>query len=492
MTKEAWLSHMDDEHEGREQWICHVCSQKNIYATFRESSEFTAHVEQDHSKGIKPQQIPMLLSAWRCKIPLEISTCPLCRFESDDQNAVLDHIAEHIHSFSLRSLPWAPREGLEEENDEEEYGTYFKQHPYFDIHSSRSELSSNSPGMSSVITDTGSFAGDDFENPAESPRQQQAELTEDLLNQVPYGVSGQVNTSDWLAMLSNDPENPNPSPGNVLADWNVDDLPSLYKQVGPDWFAVFNTEVQRVLDVELVHHLVHDSVVSCVRFSWDGKYVATGCCRSANIFDVATGQSVATLQDESVDGDIIIRSVCFSPDGEHLATGSEDNQIRIWDIATRSIKHVFTGHEEEVHSLDFAGNGRYITSGSADKTVRVWDVLEGKLIYTLSISYGFTTVAISPNGVSFPNGVYIAAGALDNGVRIWDMTTGYLVERLENPDGHKDCVYSVAFAPNGRDLVSGSLDKTIKMWELTAPRGMLPGTGVKGGKCVQTFEGHKV
>lgn len=55
-----------------------------------------------------------------------------------------------------------------------------------------------------------------------------------------------------------------------------------------------------------------------------------------------------------------------------------------------------------------------------------------------------------------------------------------------------DSVYSVAFAPNGRDLVSGSLDKTIKMWELTPPRGMVPGAGPKGGKCVRTFEGHKV
>lgn len=89
--------------------------------------------------------------------------------------------------------------------------------------------------------------------------------------------------------------------------------------------------MQRVLDVELVHHLVHDSVVCCVRFSRDGKYVATGCNRSAQIFDVATGQNVATLQDESVDkdGDLYIRSVCFSPDGKYLATGAEDKQIRV-------------------------------------------------------------------------------------------------------------------------------------------------------------------
>jgi glucose repression regulatory protein TUP1 len=136
--------------------------------------------------------------------------------------------------------------------------------------------------------------------------------------------------------------------------------------------------------------------------------------------------------------------------------------------------------------LDFAGNGRFIASGSGDKTVRLWDILDGKLVYTLSIEDGVTTVAMSPDGR------YVAAGSLDKSVRVWDTTTGYLVERLENPDGHKDSVYSVAFAPNGRDLVSGSLDKTIKLWELTVPRGLHPHAAVKGGKCIRTFEGHKV
>lgn len=117
--------------------------------------------------------------------------------------------------------------------------------------------------------------------------------------------------------------------------------------------------------------------------------------------------------------------------------------------------------------------------------MRLWDVLEGKLFYTLTIEDGVTTVAMSPDGH------YVAAGSLDKTVRVWDTTRGQLVERLESPDGHKDSVYSVAFAPNGRDLVSGSLDKTIKLWELAAPRGLQGGVS-RGGKCVRTFEGHKV
>ncbi|KAJ5202055.1 WD40 repeat-like protein [Penicillium cinerascens] len=276
-------------------------------------------------------------------------------------------------------------------------------------------------------------------------------------------------------------------PGNILANWNLDDLPPTQKREGVDWFAVFNPEVPRVLDVELVHDLVHDSVVCYVRFSDDGKYLATACNRSAQIFDVSTGRNVATLQDENVnkDDDLFIRSVCFSPDGKYLATGGEDKQVRVWDIATRTIKHIFTGHEQDIFSIDFAANGRYIASGSGDKTVRMWDILNEKLVYTLSIEDGVTAVAISPDGH------YLAAGSLDKSVRVWDTTTGCLVERLEIPDGHKDTVYSVAFAPNGRDLVSGSLDNTVKLWELNAPRNIHPHPSSKGGKCLRTFVGHK-
>jgi WD40 repeat protein len=136
--------------------------------------------------------------------------------------------------------------------------------------------------------------------------------------------------------------------------------------------------------------------------------------------------------------------------------------------------------------LDFARDGRTIASGSGDRTVRLWDINEGQNILTLSIEDGVTTVAISPDTK------LVAAGSLDKSVRVWDASSGYLVERLEGPDGHKDSVYSVAFAPNGKDLVSGSLDKTIKMWELVAPRGGHPSNAPKGGRCIRTFEGHKV
>jgi glucose repression regulatory protein TUP1 len=281
-----------------------------------------------------------------------------------------------------------------------------------------------------------------------------------------------------------------PRVGNVLADLNPDEMPPDLVRKGQDWHAIFNPEVPRVLDVDLMHNLVHESVVCCVRFSADGQYVATGCNRSAQIFRVDTGQRVCELQDDAVenkDGDLYIRSVCFSPDGLLLATGAEDRRIRVWDIRTKTLRNTFEGHEQDIYSLDFAKNGRNIASGSGDKTVRLWDIESNQQTMQLSIEDGVTTVAISPDGR------FVAAGSLDKSVRVWDCASGYLMERLEGPQGHKDSVYSVAFSPNGRELVSGSLDKTIKMWELTRQNGVVSASaGASAGKCIRTFEGHKV
>ena len=281
--------------------------------------------------------------------------------------------------------------------------------------------------------------------------------------------------------------------GNELTKLNVDELPPGLKTVGDDWFAIFNPQVARSLDIKLVHNLTHQSVVCCVRFSYDGRYIATGSNRVAQIFEVESGQLAAHLGDDpsisDKDGDLYIRSVCFSPDGKYLATGAEDKVIRVWDIERREIVQTFTGHEQDIYSLDFSRNGRIIASGSGDRTVRLWDLEKGQLAYQLQIEEGVTTVALSPDGR------LVAAGSLDRTVRVWDAETARPMDTLEGPGHHADSVYSVAFSPSGRELVSGSLDKTIKLWELSnlQPQPMSVGgrpAPPSQGRCIHTFEGH--
>ncbi|RYO95067.1 hypothetical protein DL766_009005 [Monosporascus sp. MC13-8B] len=273
--------------------------------------------------------------------------------------------------------------------------------------------------------------------------------------------------------------------GIYLADLEVDRLPPHQKKVTDNYFVIFNRH-RRVLDVELVHTLNHNSVVFNVRFSADGKYVATGRNGSAQIYDVATGEKLCVLGADSVGPSIrgYIRSVCFSPDGKYLATG-EDRLIRVWDIASRTIRNTFSGHEQDIHSVEFARDGRTIASGSHDRTVRLWDFETGQLFRVLSVEHGVTTVAM------FPDSKYVAASVFDNKLRVWEIQTGDLVKILGGAEGHREGVYSVAFAPNGRDLVSGSLDKTIKTWELIPPRGGTPNSRPSAKGNIKTFEGHR-
>ncbi|KAH0560092.1 hypothetical protein GP486_003385 [Trichoglossum hirsutum] len=269
--------------------------------------------------------------------------------------------------------------------------------------------------------------------------------------------------------------------GNFLNDLNIDDVPPEYKREGDGWFAIFNPNVPRVLDVDLVHTLLHDSVVCCVRFSGDGKYIATGCNHAAQIFDISTGVRVSYLGHMPTDGagDLYVRGVCFSPDGKYLATGAGDRFVRLWDIKAKTIRHAFSGHEQDVYALDFARNGRIIASASSDRTVRLWDLDSGLAILVLAIDDGFTSVAISPDAR------LVAAGSLDKSLRVWDVINGSLVQKY---DGHCDSVYSIAFAPNGRELISASLDKTIMIWKLPLPLAS-PDIDSIGG--VRTFKGHK-
>lgn len=247
-----------------------------------------------------------------------------------------------------------------------------------------------------------------------------------------------------------------------------------------DWIVGYNPGVQTNLNIDLAHSLDHSSVVCCVKFSNDGKHLATGCNKSAQIYDVETGVKVHTFSEEPLkDGDLYIRSVCFSPDNKYLAAGAEDKTVKLWDIEQKRLHHTFTGHDLDIYSLDFSRDGNLIVSGSGDKKAKIWNVDKGECVFTLGHDEvgpkdGVTSVAFSPDGR------LVAAGSLDRIVRLWDAQTGYFLERYE---GHSDSVYSVAFSPDGKSLASGSLDKTLKLWDLSSSRSR--------SRCRSTFSGHK-
>lgn len=283
--------------------------------------------------------------------------------------------------------------------------------------------------------------------------------------------------------------------------------------------------------IKLEYVMTHNSVVSCVKFSPDGRFLATGSKKMVQLFSANTGEKVSiyTVDYDSSTGvntgrvydppsdyppspqssvlgsddphassssaqasrnDPYIRSVCFSPDNRLLGTGSEDKYIRFWSIPEKRLLRTWNGFDV-IYSLEFTHDGTKLVSASGDNKARIWDSETGTLLHTLESSPssmgsslnahstegcardGLTSVAISPDGR------YIATGSLDRVVRLWDAETSLLAGSFE---GHTDSVYSVAFSPDGKTLASGSLDKTIKLWDVAAGG---------GHGCRATLTGHQ-
>lgn len=148
-------------------------------------------------------------------------------------------------------------------------------------------------------------------------------------------------------------------------------------------------------------------------------------------------------------------SVSFSPDGTMLASGGQDETIRLWDLETGESISTFSGHERSVESVDFSPDGTMIASGSMDETIRLWNIDTGQAVNVLiGHSEGVKSVAFSPDGTT------IVSGSSDGTVRRWDVTSGENIDSRTSTNAFT--VYSVAYSPDGNTFASGSNDSQTR------------------------------
>jgi WD40 repeat protein len=66
----------------------------------------------------------------------------------------------------------------------------------------------------------------------------------------------------------------------------------------------------------------------------------------------------------------VVDSVAFSPDGQLLASGS-DETVKLWDPATGFLQQTLESHSSSVMSVAFSSDGQLLASGSYDKTIKL-------------------------------------------------------------------------------------------------------------------------
>jgi len=238
--------------------------------------------------------------------------------------------------------------------------------------------------------------------------------------------------------------------------------------------------------------LVSDSkqLVSCkghlhwvwaIAFTPDGQTLASVADDYlVKLWDVNTGKCFRTLEGHTYS----INAIAISPDGCTLATSGQDTTIRLWDISdttglTNSTTilqnlsepyRILLGHSQRVWSLAFSPDGQVLASGSEDLTIRLWDVATGEHLKILEgHSKWVKAVTFSPNGQ------WLASGSFDFSIRLWEISTGQCTKTIK---GHTNVVTAVAFSSDGQLLASSSYDQTLKLWDIETE------------KCLKTFQGH--
>ena len=157
-----------------------------------------------------------------------------------------------------------------------------------------------------------------------------------------------------------------------------------------------------------------------------------------------------------------VRCIAVDPTNEWFVTGSADRTIKVWDLASGTLKLTLTGHISTVRGLAVSARSPYLFSAGGDKMVKCWDLEYNKVIrhYHGHLS-GVYSLSLHPTLD------LLVTGGRDSVARVWDIRTKNNVHTLT---GHTQTVSGLATQAHEPQVITGSMDSTIRLWDLVAGR----------------------
>ncbi|SPJ72412.1 uncharacterized protein FTOL_02140 [Fusarium torulosum] len=205
----------------------------------------------------------------------------------------------------------------------------------------------------------------------------------------------------------------------------------------------------------------HGSLIRSVVFSHDSNRVASGSDdETIRIWNAETGEYERVLEGHSNE----VSSVVFSHDSKRVASGSDDKTIRIWNAETCECERVLEGHSSYVNSVVFSHDSKKVTSGSYDMTIRIWNAETDECEYVVPLDTYTHVISFTPDscGIVTNCGVFTLTDGLQSRIRsampsqFWETPILACAESTWVTAAGKDLLWLPPECRNGVAAVSGS------------------------------------
>ncbi|KAF4320296.1 hypothetical protein BBO99_00005486 [Phytophthora kernoviae] len=219
-----------------------------------------------------------------------------------------------------------------------------------------------------------------------------------------------------------------------------------------------------------------DDAVASASIHPTGNYVLAGSLDATwAIHDVRRGQ---LLTRHTLNGELMMptggkvkklaneaRCVRFHPDGGIFGTASKSKLVQMWAVNSLSNVVTFEGHAAPVTALGFSENGYHLASGSEDGVVKLWDLRKTSSFFELDLKKQEPKLKLGAiHSVNFDASGSHLAVASGQVVQVLKEVSKNNWEVVKTMSDHKAAVTGVQFAPDSSFLASTSMDRSLKIY----------------------------